>query len=160
MPDPLTISTPSDREILIKRSFDAPRALVFLCYTKPDLLKRWYGLPDWVMTVCEIDLRIGGRWRFVTRSPDGYEMGSGGIYKELASPERIVNTELYDQDWTGGETLVTLALSEQDGRTRAETCVLYASKEARDAAAATGMARGMEIGFTRLDALLETQTGD
>jgi hypothetical protein len=69
MPEPLIITTPGDREIVVTRAFDAPRELVFLCYSKPELLRRWYGLPDWTMTVCEIDFRVGGRWRFVTRAP-------------------------------------------------------------------------------------------
>ena len=74
MPEPLIITTPGDREIVVTRAFDAPRELVFLCYSKPELLRRWYGLPDWTMTVCEIDFRVGGRWRFVTRAPDGFEI--------------------------------------------------------------------------------------
>lgn len=160
MPKPLTISTPSDREIVITRDFDAPRDLVFLCYTRPELLRRWYGLPDWTMTVCEIDFRVGGKWRFVSRAPSGYEMGSSGVYTEIVPDERIVNTEIYDDDWTGGETVVTLVLAENGGRTTSTTTVLYASKEARDAAAATPMAEGMEIGFTRLDELLAAETGD
>jgi uncharacterized protein YndB with AHSA1/START domain len=160
MPEPLIITTPSDREIVITRSFDATRDLVWLCYTKPELLKRWYGLPDWAMTVCEIDLRVGGKYRFVTKAPSGFEMGSSGVYREIQAPEKIVNTELYDQDWTGGETIVTLALTETGGRTTAVTTVLYASKESRDAAAATPMATGMEIGFKRLDALLVEEAAD
>ncbi|MEO5805948.1 SRPBCC family protein [Devosia sp.] len=154
MPEPLIITTPTDREIVVTRRFDAPRDLVFLCYTKPDLLRRWYGLPDWIMTVCEIDLRVGGKWRFATRAPNGFEMASSGVYREIAAPERIVNTETYDQDWTGGETLCTLVLTEADGKTTSTLTVLYASKEARDGAAASPMAEGMEIGFKRLDDLL------
>lgn len=154
MPKPLIITTPSDREIVIVREFDAPRDLVFLCYTKPELLKRWYGLPDWTMPVCEIDLRVGGRWRFVTRAPNGWEMGSGGVYREVVAPERLVSTETYDQDWTGGETINTVTFSEAGGKTTTTTTVLYSSKEARDGAAATPMADGMETGFKRLDALL------
>ena len=106
MPEPLIITTPGDREIVITRAFDAPRELVFLCYSKPELLRRWYGLPDWTMTVCEIDFRVGGKWRFVTRAPNGFEMGSSGIYTAIEAPVRIVNTEIYDQDWTGGEAIV------------------------------------------------------
>jgi uncharacterized protein YndB with AHSA1/START domain len=158
MPNPLTISTPSDREIVITRAFDAPRDLVFLCYTKPELLRRWYGLPDWIMTICEIDLRVGGKWRFGTKSPDGYEMISQGVYKEIAPPEKLVNTELFQDDWTGGETIATLLLTEENGVTTATTTVLYSSKEARDGALATPMATGMEIGFKRLDELLAAET--
>jgi uncharacterized protein YndB with AHSA1/START domain len=157
MPEPLIITTPGDREIVVTRAFDAPRELVFLCYSKPELLRRWYGLPDWTMTVCEIDFRVGGRWRFVTRAPGGFEMGSSGIYTSIEAPVRIVNTEIYDQDWTGGETIVTLTLTEKDRRTTATTLVLYATPEARAAAAASPMATGMEIGFKRLDQLLASK---
>lgn len=154
---PLEISTPSDREIVIVRSFDAPRELVWQCYTRPELLKRWYGLPDWPMTICEIDLRVGGKWRFGSRSPDGYEMISKGVYREIEEPVRIVNTEIFEDDWTGGETLVTLVLTEKDGITTTTTTVLYSSKEARDGALATPMATGMEIGYGRLDELLAAE---
>jgi uncharacterized protein YndB with AHSA1/START domain len=154
MPKPLTIDPMGDRQLVITRDFDAPRDLVFLCYSKPDLLRRWYGLPDWEMTVCEIDFRVGGKWRFVSKSPGGYEMASQGVYTLIASPERIDQTELFDDDWTGGETLVELQLTDIGGRTRSVTTVTYATPEGRAAAAATPMADGMEIGFKRLDGLL------
>lgn len=157
MPEPLLITTPGDREIVVVRSFDAPRDLVFLCYSKPELLRRWYGLPDWTMTVCEIDFRVGGKCRFVSRAPDGFEMGASGVYTEIEAPERIVHREIYDQDWTGGETIVTLTLTEMAGRTTATTSVLYATPEARAGAAASPMATGMEIGFKRLDELLASK---
>lgn len=157
MPEPLVITTPGDREIVVTRCFEAPRDLVFLCYSKPELLRRWYGLPDWTMTVCEIDFRVGGKWRFVTRSPAGFEMGSSGTYTEIEAPARIVNTEVYDQDWTGGEAIVTLTLSEKDGRTTVTTAVLYATPQARAGAAASPMATGMEIGFRSLDELLAAE---
>jgi uncharacterized protein YndB with AHSA1/START domain len=157
MPEPLSITAPGDREIVVTRDFDAPRELVFLCYSKPELLRRWYGLPDWTMTVCEIDFRVGGKWRFVTRAPGGFEMGSSGTYTAIEVPVRIVNTEIYDQDWTGGETTVTLTLTETDGRTTATTSVLYATPEARAGAVASPMATGMEIAFKRLDELLASK---
>jgi uncharacterized protein YndB with AHSA1/START domain len=155
MPDPLKITTPSDREIVVSREFDATPDLVWLCYVKPELLRRWYGLPDWKMTVCEIDLRVGGKWRFVTVSPDGYEMGSQGIYTEILPPERFVSTEYYDDDWTQGGSTNTVAFTPlAGGRTLVTTTVMYSSREARDGALATPMATGMEIGFSRLDDLL------
>ncbi|AKR56273.1 ATPase [Devosia sp. H5989] len=158
MPAPLTVSTPSERELAITRQFDAPRDLVFLCYSRPELIRRWLGPPDWTMPTCEMDFRVGGKWRFVLRSPDGFEMGSGGVYREIVSPERIVNTETYDMDWTGGEAIATVSLVENaDGTTTATTTVLYSSREARDGAAASPMAEGMEVSFKRLDELLETQ---
>lgn len=154
MPKPLTITTPGDRDIVVIRQFDAPRDLVWLCYSRPDLMRRWYGLPDWTMTVCEMDFRVGGKWRFVTVSPDGYEMGSQGQYTGIAEPERIEQTEYYDDDWTRGGSGNVVVFTETDGRTTATMTVTYSSPEARAAAVATPMAEGMEIGFRRLDAVL------
>jgi uncharacterized protein YndB with AHSA1/START domain len=154
MPKPLTIATPGDRQIVITRSFDAPRDLVFLCYSKPELLRRWYGMPDWTMPVCEIDFRVGGKWRFVSRSPDGFEMGSQGLYTAIDAPHQIEQTETYDDNWTGGETTNVVAFTEAGGVTTAITTVTYPTAEMRAAAAASPMATGMEIGFSRLDDLL------
>jgi uncharacterized protein YndB with AHSA1/START domain len=154
MPKPLTIATPGDRQIVITRSFDAPRDLVFLCYSKPNLLSRWYGMPDWTMPVCEIDFRVGGKWRFVQRALNGFEMGSQGLYTAIAAPERIEQTEMYDDNWTQGGTTNSVAFTEQDGVTTSVTTVTFTSPEARAAAAASPMAEGMEIGFKRLDAAL------
>ena len=110
----LTLTTPSDREILITRDFNAPRALVFDCMSKPELVRRWLlGPPGWTMPVCDIDLRVGGRYRYVWRNEaDGTEMGMGGVYMEIVPPEKVVQTELFDQDWTGGETIGTCILTE------------------------------------------------
>ena len=116
MPKPLTITTPSDREIVVVREFDAPRDLVFRCFTVPELIRRWYGMPDWEMTVCEMDARRGGKWRFVSKAPSGYEMGSSGLLTEFEPTTRIVNTEIYDEDWTGGETVVTTLFDEPRSR--------------------------------------------
>jgi uncharacterized protein YndB with AHSA1/START domain len=151
----LSVTTPSDREILITRVFDAPRTLVFDCMTQPELVKRWLlGPPGWTMPVCEIDLRVGGRYRYVWRGPDGTEMGMGGVYREIVPPERIVQTELFDQDWTGGETVGTAVLTEKDSRTTLTLTILYSSKEARDGALSTGMTEGMSAGYDRLAELL------
>ena len=154
MPKPLTITTPGDRDIVVVREFDAPRDLVWLCYSKPELVRRWYGLPDWTMTACEMDFRVGGKWRYVTRSPNGYEMGSQGIYREIVEPERIGQTEYYDDDWTKGGSDNLVVFTEKGGRTTSTMTVTYSSAEARAAAVATPMAEGMEIGFKRLDAVL------
>ena len=155
MNDSLKVTTPSDREIVITRLFDAPRTLVFDCMSKPELVKKWLlGPPGWTMPVCEIDLRVGGRYRYVWRGPDGAEMGMGGVYREIVRPERIVQTELFDQDWTGGETLGTAHLTERDSRTTLTITVLYSSKEARDGALRTGMTEGMAAGYDRLAELL------
>ena len=125
MPSPLTITTPSDREIQVVREFNGPRDLVFRCFTVPELIRRWYGLPDWPMMVCEFDARVGGKWRFVTKSPSGYEMASSGILKEFEPTTLIVNTETYDEDWTGGETTVTTLFNEKDDVTTVTLTVLY-----------------------------------
>ncbi len=161
MPRPLTIEPVGDRQLVITRDFDAPRDLVFLCYSKPELVRRWYGLPDWTMTVCEIDFRVGGKWRFATRSPDGFELASQGVYTDIAAPERIAQTEHYDDDWTqGGSDNLVVFTESAPGVTRSVTTVTYSTPEARAGAAASPMAEGMEIGFTRLDAVLaETRRG-
>jgi len=154
-PGPLQITTPSEREIVITRVLNAPRKLVFDAWTKPELVRRWLlGPPGWSFLVCEIDLKVGGAYRFVWRMQNGTEMGMGGIYREIVPPERIVNTQLFDQDWTRGEAVGTLVLTEQDGVTTTTNTVLYTSKEARDGALSTRMAEGMEAGYARLDELL------
>ena len=111
----LKVTTPTDREIVLTRVFDAPRDLVYDAFTKPELLKRWFGPRGFSLTVCEVDLRVGGDWRFVLRGPDGKEMGMRGVYRELAPPERSVHTESYD-DYPG-ESLVTAVFTEQAGKT-------------------------------------------
>ena len=154
-PSTLQVTTPREREVVLTRVFAAPRRLVFDAWTKPDLVRRWLlGPPGWTMPVCEIDLRVGGAYRFVWRGPDGTEMGMGGVHREITVPERIVTTQLFDQDWTGGETVGTLVLVERDGMTTVTNTVLYASREARDAALETGMADGVAAGYARLDVLL------
>jgi uncharacterized protein YndB with AHSA1/START domain len=151
----LDVTTPGDREIRITRVFQAPRSLVFDAYTKPHLVRRWMlGPPGWTLPVCEIDLRVGGAIRYVWHGPDGTEMGMSGRFREIAPPERIVHTELFDQDWTGGETEVTTALAEQGGRTTVTMSILYVSAAARKAALATGMTDGMSQSFAKLDDLL------
>jgi uncharacterized protein YndB with AHSA1/START domain len=153
----LILTTPTDKEIAITRVFNAPRELVFDCYTKPELLRRWmFGPNGWTFTVCDIDLRVGGKYRYVWTSPEDASMGIGGVFKTILPPEKIINTQLFDQDWTGGEAIVTLSLTEQDGQTTAVTSILHSSKEARDLALQSEMEHGMEMGFERLEALLNT----
>ena len=150
-----TFSNPSDRELVITRVVDAPRRLVFEAYTKPEHLQQWLLGPEgWTMPVCEIDLRPGGAWRFVWRQPDGTEMEMHGVYREIVPPERLVNTESWGADWP--ETLNTVQLDEQDGKTTITTRVLYPSKEARDAARRTGMTDGVAATFDRLEEYLPT----
>lgn len=154
MQPPLTITLPSDREIAVTRTFKAPADLVFDCWTIPALIRRWLGPADWVFTTCEFDARVGGKWRFVTRGPNGMEMGSSGEVLELTRPDWIKTNEVYDMDWTGGQTIVTNRISEANGITTSVVTILYANKQARDGARATPMAEGMEMGFRRLEELL------
>lgn len=154
----LQVTTPSDREIAMTRVFAAPRRLVFDAHTKPDLIKRWLLGPDgWTMPVCEVDLRVGGRYRYVWRKDKtGEAMGMGGVYREIAAPERLVCTEQFDEAWYPGEALDTLALVERNGRTTLTQTVLYASREARDIALKSGMETGVAAGYDRLADLLPT----
>lgn len=150
---PTTFTTPSDREIAMTRLFDAPRRLVFDAWTNPKHLPRWMlGPSGWTMTVCEIDLRPGGAWHFVWRQSDGTEMSMRGVYREITPPERLISTESWGGDWP--ETLNTLILTENDGKTMSTVTVLYSSKEARDAALKTGMKEGVTGSYNRLAELL------
>jgi uncharacterized protein YndB with AHSA1/START domain len=148
-----TLTTPSDREIVITRVVDAPRRLVFEAYTRAEHLPHWMlGPQGWTMPVCEIDLRPGGAWHFVWRRADGTEIEMRGVYHEIVQGERLVSSESWGGDWP--ETLNTLLLSEEDGKTTITQRVLYPSKEARDAALQTGMQEGAFQSFDRLDEYL------
>src|SRR5258705_5925786 len=150
--DTLKVTTPSEREIAMTRVFDAPRRLVFDALTKPELVKRWLGVRGgWTMTVCEIDLRVGGTFRYVWRKDSkGIEMGMRGVYREIAPSERIVNTETFDDPWFPGEALDTTVLLERDGKTTLTTTVLYDSQETRDAVLKSGMERGVAESYDML----------
>lgn len=151
----LQVTTPSDREIAMTRVFDAPRRLVWDAYTKPELLKRWLGVHNgWVLAVCDIDLRVGGAYRYVWRNPKGIEMGMGGVYREIVAPERLVATEKFDESWYPGEALETTVLVEREGRTTIIVTVRYESKAARDGVLKSPAKEGMEMGFDTLAELL------
>jgi len=156
--DTLKITTPSDRELVMTRVFDAPRTLVYDAHTKPELVKRWLlGPPGWSMPVCEIDLRVGGTYRYVwRRDTDGTEMGMGGVYREIRAPERIVSTERFDEAWYPGEAVGTLVLREQGGRTTLTYTMLYQSRAARDAVVKSNMESGVAASYDRLADLLAT----
>lgn len=150
-----TLTMPSDLEIVITRAFNAPRRLVFEAWTKPEHIRHWMiGPSGWTMTVCEIDLRPGGAWHFGWRGPDGTEMEMRGVYTEVTPPERVVYTESWGADWP--ETLETVHLSEEDGKTTVTSTMLFSSKETRDAALKTGMEEGMSASYARLDEHLRT----
>jgi uncharacterized protein len=153
----LTVTTPTDREIVMTRDFDAPRALVFDAMSKPELLKRWLlGPPGWSMVECENDLKVGGAFLHVWRRDDGAEMSMRGVYREVVPPERIVRTEsfAFGCDGQAGEQVATLVLTEQDGKTALTLTVLFPSKEARDATIASGMERGVAASYERLAEML------
>jgi uncharacterized protein YndB with AHSA1/START domain len=152
----MQVETVGEREILITRVFSAPRTLVWDAHTKPELLKRWLtGPPGWTFPVCEMDLKVGGKYRWVWRAPDGTEMGMGGVHLEIVMLERIVNTQLFDQDWTGGEAIGTLVFTESDGKTTLSDTIQYSSAAARDAVLKTPMEQGMGAGYDRLEELLK-----
>lgn len=152
----LKVTTPSDREVAMTRVFDAPRERVFEAWTKPELLKRWLYGPseDWSLAVCDMELKPGGAIRWVWRGRDGTEMGLRGVYREVVPPARLVHTEIFDEDWTGGETQVTITFVEREGKTTVAMTVLYSTREARDGAMKTGMEQGMSVGYDRLEMLL------
>lgn len=153
--NPTTFATPSDREFMITRVFDAPRRLVYETYTKPEHLSRWMLGPDgWTMPVCEMDLRPGGAWHFVWRHADGQEMAMHGVYREVVPLERVVSTESWGGDWP--ETVNTVTFAEANGQTTVTTRILYPSKAARDKAMQSGMQDGVSMSFDRLAELLHT----
>ena len=152
--DTFKVSTPADREIVLTRLFDAPRRLVFDAMTRPEHVKRWWGILDdrYSLTVCDIDLRPGGAWRWVGRGPQG-EFAFHGVYREIAAPDRLVFTEIYDP-FPDVESVVTQIVTEEGGTTRLTVTALYPSLEVRDSVLKTGMARGAGISYDRLDDLV------
>lgn len=161
-PDSFEVSTPSDREIRVTRDFDAPRRVVFDAFTRPELVRRWLlGPAGWTMPLCEIDLRVGGAYRYVWRGEkDGSQMAMGGVFREVVPPERLVATEKFDDAWYPGEALDTTVFVEARGITTVTITVLYESQEARDTARRSGMEHGMAAGYDRLEGLLTTFIGE
>jgi len=155
----LVVTTPSDREILMTRVFGAPRQLVFDAFTKPDLVRRWLLGPDgWTMPVCEIDLRVGGRYRYVWRNEkSGKEMATGGVFRDVAAPERLVNTEKFEDPWYPGEAIVTTTFEEERGRTTVRQSMRLESREIRDGILKSGMESGVERSYERLEEELAAQ---
>ena len=154
----LSVAAHGDREILITREFDAPRELVFDAFTKPELVRRWLSGPDgWSFPVCEIDLRVGGKYRYVWRKDStGDEMGMGGVFQEIKRPERLVSTEKFDDPWYPGEGVGTIVLTARRGKTMMTQTVRYESREARDAVLRSPMESGLSAGYDRLEQLLAT----
>jgi uncharacterized protein (TIGR03086 family) len=150
----LRVEPVGERAVRITRSFTAPRQDVFDAHTQPELLRRWLGPATWTLTECDIDLRPGGSFRYLMHGPDGEEMVVRGEFREVDAPSRLVTTESFSDNWTGGETVNTTTFDEVGGVTTVTVIIEYASAESRAAALATGMEGGMAEGFNRLDALL------
>jgi uncharacterized protein YndB with AHSA1/START domain len=154
----LRVEARGEREIVMTREFDAPRALVYEALTTPALIKRWLGVMEgWSMAVCEVDLRVGGRYRYQWRGPGGVEMGMGGVYREIVPNQRIVSTEKFDESWYPGEAVGTAELKEREGRTTLTTTILYSSRDARDAVLKSPMESGVAKGYDQLDAVLASR---
>ena len=155
----LQLTTPSDREITMTRVFNAPCAMVFAALTQPELLQRWFvGMPGWILTVCEIDLKVGGVYRYTWRRPDGSEMALRGVYREVNPPTRFANTQSFDTGCvdSSDDPLSTTVLSEHNGQTTLTCTTLYPSKEMRDAMLKTPMEKGASVAYDRLADLLDT----
>ena len=152
----LTVTLPSDLEITLVREFAAPRQLVFDAHTKPEHLSRWFGPHGHSLSVCKVDLRPGGNWRYVLRSPDGTEMGMKGTFREIVPPERLVYTEIFDDfEELAGASVVTTTFEDIGGRTRVTSTTRYRTKEIRDQVVASGMEHGAAETYDRLAELLE-----
>jgi uncharacterized protein YndB with AHSA1/START domain len=151
MTDALTVTPTGDRGVIIAQTFDAKAAPLFKTWTTPDLLKHWLlGPPGWTMTVCEVDLKPGGAYRYKWRNAEGTEIGLGGVYREVAVPSRLVATERFDPPFDQGEAVLTLTFDERDGRTTITNTAVYATPEARDGMLASGMEHGIKASYDRL----------
>lgn len=148
----LAVSLPSDCEIRLTRVFQAPRDLVYDAFSKPEILKRWFGPRGWTLETCEVDHRVGGGFRFVMRGPDGRLMGMRGRYLELTPPAGSVHMESFDD--FPGESRVTAEFTEQDGRTTLVATIEYPSKEVRDIVIKSGMEHGAAESYDKLAEVL------
>lgn len=159
MPTSVDVSTPSDREITVRRVFDAPAQLIFDFHTKPELVKKWlWGPAGWSMPVCEIDLVPGGTYRYVWRNDDnGHEFGTHGTFREITAPARIVHTD--NMDGAPSEALCTVTFDEKDSRTTLTTNILFVSKDVRDQALEIGMTDGMSASYDRLAGVIGSRDG-
>lgn len=155
----LEVTTRGEREIVMTRRFDAPRHLVYAAYTKCELLRRWLlGPPGWRMEVCEVDLTVGGGYRYVWRREEGDdELELRGSFREVVADERLVSTEVFNDDWTQGEAVSTLVFEAVDGGTRIVNTIEYSSSEVRDGVLQSGMDQGVAVSYNRLDGVLEEQ---
>lgn len=152
--DDLKVTLPSEKEVLITRTFHAPRELVFRAMTDPKHVRQWLGPRAMTMTVCDADLRVGGAWRFVHRAPDGTDHAFSGVIREFRAPERVVRTNNYE-NIPGAESLETMTLEEHSGRTTVTIRVLFKTREQRDGYVTSGAERGMRESYQRLDEQLD-----
>lgn len=152
----LKVAARGERELVISRTFNAPVEMVFDAHTKPELVRQWLLGPDgWTMPVCDIDLRVGGKYRYVwKKEKTGDEMGLGGDFKEVAKPEKYVTTEKFDQPWYPGEALSTTTFTDRDGKTFLQNVMTYETHEAREAVLASPMEEGLGVGYDRLETIL------
>jgi uncharacterized protein YndB with AHSA1/START domain len=152
----LKVAANGEREIVMTRVLNAPRNMVFDAFTKAELVKRWLLGPDgWTMPVCEIDLKVGGKYRYVWRNvKNGNEMGMGGVFRQIVVPERVVSTEKFEQEWYPGEAIGTLVLVEHDGKTTVTQTMQYDSRATRDAVLQSPMESGVAASYNRLEEIL------
>jgi uncharacterized protein YndB with AHSA1/START domain len=157
----LKVTLPGDREVVMTRSFDAPRALVWDAMTRPEMIRKWlFAPPGWTMTTLEDDLRVGGKFRWAWSGPDGaVAMSMRGEYREVVPPERVVRTETFEFGCPAqsGEQLASIVLTEQGGKTLLTLRLLYPTKEARDGAVASGMEGGVSAGYDRLEEMVTSK---
>jgi uncharacterized protein YndB with AHSA1/START domain len=151
------VELPSDREIVITRRFDASADLVFEIWTTPAYVRRWWSIDAAPLIVCDIDLQVGGRWRYVSRDGDGVELGWTGVYREIIAGERIVSTEVFE-GYPDAEAVNTLTLTETAGVTTLLVNVLHRTKQNRDGHVLSGMEVGMQLAMNRLESLLTRQS--
>ena len=144
----LQVTLPGDREILLTRVFKAPRQLVWNAFTDPEIMKRWFGPRGWTLVTCDMDVRVGGGFRFILRGPGGRDLGMRGTYKEISSPGRSVHMESFDD--FPGESQVTAVFTERSGETTLEATILYPSREVRDAVLQSGMEHGAAESYDKL----------
>ena len=147
------VELPSDREIVITRLFDAPADVVFEIWTTPAYVRRWWSVDGAPLIVCDIDLRVGGHWRYVTRDGDGVQLGWTGEYREILTGARIVSTEVFE-GYPDAEALDTLTLAETGGVTTLTVNVLHQAKQNRDGHVLSGMEAGMQLAMNRIESLL------
>jgi uncharacterized protein YndB with AHSA1/START domain len=147
------LTLPSDLEIVMQRVFDAPARTLFEVWTKPEHVKKWYGVRSTTVTVCDIDLRVGGAWRWVVTKPDGMEIAFSGVFREIDPPRRLQRTEVFEAV-PGAECLVTLTFDEKDGQTTLTSHMLFKSKVDRDMCLKSGMELGVKECYQNIDELL------